>query len=342
MPEPDDIDPGSARTVAEFALCLRRLRARAGFPSLRDMEVRARRLGRWLPKSSVSDALAGKRLPRKELVLDLVQVCGVNATTDTRWIRAWSRLADQDAAEAPPQASERVSLAEVDALVTAERILADATQARRVADLEIAELRADAQRQVDHQLASAADALRQARMSATLARDVSKTGLRRIGATYLPDLDWNALFTEVCELDIFMAYGQTWRNLHAPELNQLARRPGSRIRVFLADPDDHLTAATLATRFAISAQELRHRIELTRQDYLALRQPGGADIQIRYWAGDRIFSFFRLDQTAVLSLYSHSRSRASSVPVLLCQAPGALYQFIMDELTAIEQLSRLA
>lgn len=343
VPEPDDVDPGAARNVAEFALCLRQLRARAGHPSLRDLEQRARRRGGRLPRSSVSDALAGRRLPRKELVLDLIRTCGIDPAVDARWIRAWNRIADPAGADAPASPADpsvRVGRAEVDALVEAERILADAAQARRIADIEIAELKATARQQAEHQLSRAARSLRQARMSAELARDASTTGLLRIGATYLPDLDWNALFADITELDIFVAYGQTWRNMHAPELTRLAGRASCRIRVFLTDPDDQQTVASLADRFGITPPELRDRIEATRRDYLALRKPGGADIQIRYWAGDRLFSFFRLDQTAVLGLYSHSRSRAPAVPVLVCQAPGALYQFVLDELRSIEEHSR--
>lgn len=343
MPEPDSIDPTAARTAEEFALCMRLLRARAGQPSLRDLEQRARRRGRRLPRSSVSDALSGMRLPRRELMLGLIQACGIDPAADTRWLRTWERLAGPGGPDAAPPAADpaaTVGLAEVHALVDAQRVLADAAQARRIADLEIAELKATAQREVGHQLAQAAAALRQARLSAELARDINATGLRRIGATYLAGLDWNALFAGISELDIFMAYGQTWRNLHAPGLARLAARPGSRIRVFLADPDDQYTVTALATRFDTTRQELRRRIEATRQDYHALRQPAGADIQVRYWAGDRLFSFFRLDQTAVLGLYSHSRSRAPSPPVLVCQAPGTLYQFVLDELGKIERHSR--
>ena len=339
MPE-RGVDPGNAGSVAEFALCLRQVRARAGHPSLRELELSARRSGRRLPRSSVSDALAGRRLPRKELVLDFIRTCGIDPAAEARWAAAWMRLADQTSPDSPVPPSDPVGMAEVNALVEAERVLADAAQARRAADQEIADLKADAQRQVRQLLAEAETTLHDARLSAVLARDVARTGLRRVGATFLPDLDWAALFAPTAELDIFMAYGQTWRNLHAPEMARLARRPGSRIRVFLADPEDRLTAATLAYRFGATDRELRRRIEATRQDYLALRQPGGAEVQLRYWSGDRLFSFFRLDQTAVASRYSHSRSRASAVPVIVCQAPGELFQFVLDELGSIEQQSR--
>ncbi|WP_157429713.1 helix-turn-helix domain-containing protein [Actinomadura oligospora] len=175
-----------------------------------------------------------------------------------------------------------------------------------------------------------------------LAADVQAAGLLRIGTAYLPDLEWKQLFATVSELDIFVVYGQTWRHLHAPELNRLSRRSGARIRVFLADPADALTVRVLSDRFAIGRKELVSRIESTRRDYQALARPGGAAIDVRYWPGDRAFSCYRFDDTAVLGLYSHGRSRAVAVPVLVCAKPGELFQFVKGELAAIEAGSRPA
>lgn len=139
----------------------------------------------------------------------------------------------------------------------------------------------------------------------------------------------------------FVAYGQTWRNLHARELLRLAARHTTRIRVFLPDIEDHLTIAVLAQRFAITPDELINRIKATYHDYAQMRQTGGGTIDIYYRPGDRMFSFYRIDHTAIIGFYSHSGTRRATVPVLVCTAPGSLYQFITDELHAIEQQSRL-
>lgn len=279
----DDIDPLDATTVAEFAECLRRVRLRAGNPSYRTLQ-------RWgehnkvpLPRSTVQDALAGRRLPRKALVLGLVSACGIPAS-DRRWEIAWTRLADQASKPAPPRSQ----------------------------------------------------------LQQSLTRDLDAAGLLRIGATYLGELEWTQLFAEVTELDIVVAYGQTWRNMHARELAQVAARPDSRVRVVLADPDDEFTVALLADRFDITHDELRTRITATRSDYEALRRTDGAQIDIYYRPGDRVFSFFRFDDIAVVGLYSHSRVRGAAVPVFVCARPGELYEFIQDEFAVILDQSRLA
>ncbi|MDN5757177.1 MAG: hypothetical protein L0H59_01400 [Tomitella sp.] len=174
-----------------------------------------------------------------------------------------------------------------------------------------------------------------------LARDVDGAGLLRIGATYLNELEWRTLFADVTELDIVVAYGQTWRNLHARELAHLATHPACRMRVVLTDPEDELAVAVLADRFAITPDELRARIIATRQSYEELRRPDGARIELYYRPGDRVFSFYRFDDVAVVGLYSHTRVRGAAVPVFVCAKPGELYEFIQDELAAILDQSRL-
>lgn len=279
---PDDIDPLDATTVAEFAERLRAVRLRAGNPSYRLLQQWGERNKIPLPRSTVQDALAGRRLPRKNLVLALVRACGVPAS-DRRWEIAWTRLAGHASKPAPARG----------------------------------------------------------RLQQSLARGFDTAGLLRIGATYLGELEWKRLFAEVAELDIVVAYGQTWRNMHARELGQLAARPDSRVRVVLADPDDELTVAVLADRFDITHDELRSRIRATRDDYEALRRPDGATIEVYYRPGDRVFSFYRFDDIAIVGLYSHARARGAAVPVFVCARPGELFEFIQDELDVILDQSRL-
>jgi hypothetical protein len=279
----DDIDPLDATTIAEFATCLRMVRLRAGNPSYRTLEQWGERSRIPLPRSTVQDALAGRRLPRKTLVLGLVHACGIPAS-DRRWEIAWTRLAGQPSKSTTPRT------------------------------------------QLQQRLTS----------------DFDAAGLLRVGATYLNELEWKQLFADVTELDIVVAYGQTWRNLHARELAQVAAKPGSRVRVFLPDPHDELTVAILADRFNTTHDELRTRVTATRSAYDALRRPDGAQIEVRYRPGDRLFSFYRFDDIAVVGLYSHSRARGAAVPVFVCARPGELYEFIQDELTVILDQSRLA
>lgn len=358
----DDVDPASARSVEEFAQCLRRVRVRADNISYRDLEQWGRRHGAPLPRSTLVDVLAARRLPRKPLLLAFLAACGISPETDPRWERAWNRLSEYShtqpsprlgpigpggatASTGPPRETWTIEDHDetivVTAEVRAERILAEATARREAAEDEIVQMRTEAHREIDRMRAQAAQDVRGRRLARQLAADVRAAGLRRIGANYLNELEWRQLFTDVTELDVFVAYGQTWRNLHARELDELAQRSSSRIRVFLPDTDDDSTITVLADRFAIAPAELITRIESTRDAYVEMRRPAGARIEVYYRRGDRMFSFYRLDHTAVVGFYSHSRTRLSSVPVLVCEAPGGLHQFIIDELQVIEEQSWL-
>jgi hypothetical protein len=76
----DDLEPDEVGTVAELSLQLGRLRVRAGGLPLRYFEKWAaeqRKAGRraiHLSRTNISDALNGKRLPRKEFVHWFIEV----------------------------------------------------------------------------------------------------------------------------------------------------------------------------------------------------------------------------------------------------------------------------
>ncbi|MFF0520712.1 hypothetical protein ACFYTC_18520 [Actinomadura nitritigenes] len=277
-----DLDPTDALTVRDLAGLLKQVSARAGSPSLRALERAADRANQSLPRSSVAEMLAGKRLPRQELLLTFLEVCGLPSSALPRWLAVWDRLA---AREADPTADRRAPFGD------------------------------------------------------DLINDLRTAGLARIGTTFMTGLNWAALFAGVRELDIYVAYGQTWTRMNSRDLALAAARPGTRIRVILADPEDALTVELLADRFA-TTKELRRRIHTTRADYTALRCEDGATIDIRYRPGDRTLAFYRFDDTAVLNFYSHTRSRAAAVPVLVCRRPGALFDFVAAEWEAVLAGSR--
>jgi hypothetical protein len=196
----------------------------------------------------------------------------------------------------------------------------------------------------DRLAARAADpkADRRAPFGDDLIDDLRTAGLTRIGSTFMTNLNWSALFAGVRELDIYVAYGQTWARMNGADLDRVAARPTSRIRSVLADPEDPFTVELLAGRFATTPQELRQRIHATRADYTALRREDGATIDVRYRAGDRTCSLYRFDDTAILGLYSHTGSRAAAVPVFVGRRPGALYDFVTAEWDAVLADSRPA
>lgn len=171
--------------------------------------------------------------------------------------------------------------------------------------------------------------------------DIRIAGLKRIGTSYLDDPDWDSLLADVTKLDIFFAYGRTWRNSHHGRLTELARKEGARLRVYLPDPDDSEDLKVLAGRFSMTAAQLAAAVEEAKEFFLDLRVSGGASIDVYYRSGAASFSCYRLDNTAVLTLYSHQRER-TGVPTLICRSGGSLYEFMRKEFDAIHQQSHPA
>jgi hypothetical protein len=94
----DEFDPRSASSQQDFAALLRRVRLRAGNPSLRDLErwvgkqhEAGRRLSP-LPHTTVADVLAGRRLPNSALLATFLEACGIVGAAQQRWIETSNRL----------------------------------------------------------------------------------------------------------------------------------------------------------------------------------------------------------------------------------------------------------
>lgn len=174
-----------------------------------------------------------------------------------------------------------------------------------------------------------------------LATELEASGIKRVGMQFFEDAVWESCFKGVEKLDIFVAYAQTWRNINLPRLQVVARKPNGRIRIYLPDPEDQPTIDTLSTRFKIKPDELRQRIEATKQDFEGLRVANGASIEVFYWPGDRLFTFYRFDNKVILSMYRHA-GRSPVLPTFVCESGGSLYQFVYDELRVIREASRPA
>lgn len=175
--------------------------------------------------------------------------------------------------------------------------------------------------------------------TARTSTDIEAAGLARIGTRYLDDPDWEHYFRSVRKLDIYFAYGRTWRNVNLPRLQELASRADARIRVYLPDTSDPATVDELARRFDMAADQLTNAIEEARDAFLGLRCRDGAEVAVYYRPGASVFSCYRFDGTAIITLYTHSSRKRGDIPTLVCTDGGSLYDFVRDEFRAIHDQS---
>ena len=171
---------------------------------------------------------------------------------------------------------------------------------------------------------------------AQLAQDVRTAGLVKITDSFLRDVDWDPVFRNVNKLDIFFAYGQTWRNSHRERLLAAANRR-IRLRVVLPDPGDEKTVSELAKRFNYTKERVIDLIKEAEQDFrqIGSKYPASSTtVDIWYLPAAPLFTFYRFDWTAIIAVYSHRLERAA-VPALVVESPGKLYDFIRQEFEAM-------
>jgi hypothetical protein len=177
---------------------------------------------------------------------------------------------------------------------------------------------------------------------ANLSTELKRSGITRVNDQYLDDVQlWSDLFRGVHRLDIVVAYASTWRNSHRQRLQAVANNPKARIRVFLPDLDDPATMTTLSHRFNTDPESLSRKIREAIEEFRALAVKGGAELTVYVRKGDLVFSCYRFDSQAVVTLYSHSRKRQTRVPMFVVDG-GDLFSFVYGDINEILEQSVVA
>ncbi len=167
---------------------------------------------------------------------------------------------------------------------------------------------------------------------AEISKEIKSAGIIAITNSFQsPTLDWAKYFKSVRKLDIFFAYGRTWRHTHEKELQDFVRR-GGRLRVVLPDPENNEVVEGLSSRFNYKRDETQKQLREAKEFFESLHGAEGADgnVSIWYFLRTPLFSFYRFDDTAILALYSHQKSRVQ-IPTLVCETGGTLYEFLYTE-----------
>jgi hypothetical protein len=174
---------------------------------------------------------------------------------------------------------------------------------------------------------------------AQLSAEIVEAGITHVSNQYLEDVEWADLFRDATKVDVVVAYANTWRNTHAHRLREVASRPGTRLRVYLLDPDDPETMRSHAERFNSTPERLAGQIDDAIQFYSGLTTADGGVVEVYVRPGERVFSAYRFDSHAVLTLYSHGKERRTSVPTFVVRG-GSLWKFVYDEIDSIREQSR--
>ncbi|MEV7613799.1 hypothetical protein [Streptomyces sp. NPDC089799] len=170
--------------------------------------------------------------------------------------------------------------------------------------------------------------------------DVDSAGLAAIGTDYSRVIDWEHRLDSAKRLDIFAAWATTWRNTHQTRLTRIANRPDAKIRVCLPDPADQDCVRSLATRFNMTEDRVRSKLNEAIDGYKSLDGPTASGrIEIYLSPVFRAFTAYRVDDTFVVSLYHHKDNRSGTVPSFSCHRGGSLYEFFEEDLEGVLNVS---
>lgn len=172
---------------------------------------------------------------------------------------------------------------------------------------------------------------------ANISKELGFAGITQITDSFHQKLDWSTYFRSVNKLDIFFAYGRTWRNTHLEELQKVVARRDTRIRVVLPDHEIDYVVQELARMFNSDPASLKASIVEAEEYFRALRNSAltnGAKVDIWFLPAAPHFSFYRFDRIAIMALYTHRKDRAP-VPTFVCEKDGTLYDYIRQEFDAV-------
>jgi cytochrome oxidase Cu insertion factor (SCO1/SenC/PrrC family) len=138
---------------------------------------------------------------------------------------------------------------------------------------------------------------------------------------------------------VAVVYARTWKNSNLEALRHLAGRKGARVRLLLPDRDRPEVVEELARRFGKSAADVSAAIKETVDDFAAMfRDPDGAKLEVWPHHATPVYAAYRFDHRIVVTTYKH-RPEKQSVPVLVVEKEGTLFQFFKEELDALASVS---
>lgn len=163
-----------------------------------------------------------------------------------------------------------------------------------------------------------------------MARDLELAGITTVAMDFRDSrIDWKDMFSSSSRLDVWIAYGSTWRNYHLAEIEEFLRQEGNLLQIAVPDLNDTRILQTLAERFSEDPARLQAKIQETIREFRGLAN-GPGKVRIYLAKSVPLFTFYRFSNSAVIAFYNHRKGRLS-VPTLVCRKEGTLYQYIGEE-----------
>jgi hypothetical protein len=170
---------------------------------------------------------------------------------------------------------------------------------------------------------------------ANMSRDLAEAGIDVITHSFKDDrINWDQLFKNACRLDLFVAYGHSWRNTQSERIDRLLSDAAATIRVILPDPEDDEVVKNLSGRFEMKPESVKQEIDETRKFFERRVKKAKGKVELYFTRITPVFSFYRFNNKVVFALYNHRRGQ-QLVPSFICDKEGFLFQFFSAEFEGI-------
>lgn len=170
---------------------------------------------------------------------------------------------------------------------------------------------------------------------ANMSRDLAEAGIDVAVYSFKDErIRWDQLFKSACKLDLFVAYGHTWRNTHSEKIDKLLSDADAKIRVILPDPAAEELVLALSVRFQMDAEIVKQEIGEAIKFFERKRKKAKGKIELYVTRIVPTFTFYRFSGKLVFALYNH-REGQQAVPSFVCDKEGFLFKFFSDEFEGI-------
>lgn len=167
---------------------------------------------------------------------------------------------------------------------------------------------------------------------AGISRELALSGIEQARPTFHDWIVWPDLLDNSPTLEMFIAYGHSWRGSRLQSLRAWLKKGDTRLTITLPDPKDATTCDALAGRFQISRSDIIRHIQEALKAFLELQSECKDPTAIQVFLTRRIitFSFYRFRQRAIVALYLH-RDGKLNVPTFQVCRGGWFFDFISNE-----------
>lgn len=172
-----------------------------------------------------------------------------------------------------------------------------------------------------------------------LSQNIRDAGVTEIGPGFVDIQFWPEWIEKSQEVDLLFSYASNWRNSHIHRIKDRCSVRPMKITVIVPDVRQSQVMDELAARYSKSTRErIAEQIDDAVNEFSALSGINGTTVQVYRLPRAPLFSYYRFDSSAVVSVYDHSKEKVP-VPFFAFFSGGYSFRFFKDEFDRLRHMS---